>query len=70
MREHNERAWMIWHAEAIARQKKMPKLKELSYEAPKKRQTPEQMEAVVRSWLSGRSKGKLKKRGKSVESAG
>jgi hypothetical protein len=45
---------MIWHAEAMARQKKMPKLKELSYEAPKKRQTPEQMEAVVRSWLSGR----------------
>ena len=60
-REHNERAWAAWHIAAMSRAKKMPKLKELLQEDKKptgRRMTPEQIEAVTRSWLARRRGGK------------
>jgi len=57
MREHNSRAWATWHIAALSRAKKMPKLRELLQEDKRptgKRMTPEQIEAVTRSWLSRR----------------
>lgn len=57
-REHNDRAWLAWHIEALARQKKLPKLKELLHsEKPSGRKmTPEQLESVTRSWLASARK--------------
>lgn len=55
-REHNERAWLAWHIEALARQKKLPKLDTLMLvdKKPPRRQTPQELEAVTRSWLASR----------------
>lgn len=55
-REHNERAWLAWHIEALARQKKLPKLKTLLHgdDRPKRVQTPQELEAITRSWLASR----------------
>jgi len=56
-RERNENMVLAWHIEALARQKKLPKLDDL-IKAEKKptgrRQTPEQIEATVRGWLGSR----------------
>jgi len=46
-----------WHAEAFARSKRLPRLKDILLEGGERqarKQTPEQIEAVVRSWLAGR----------------
>jgi hypothetical protein len=52
-REHNETAWLAWHVEALARSKRLPKLRELMGDEvkPGKRMSPEQLEAVTRAWL-------------------
>lgn len=52
---------LAWHIEALARQKKMPKLDTLmskSKTSSGKRMTPEQIEAVTRSWLASRKRKK------------
>ncbi|MEH6721054.1 MAG: hypothetical protein V7704_19415 [Aurantimonas endophytica] len=56
--EQEGRAWLAWHIEALGRTgKKFPKLKDMmpsdKPERPQK-MLPEQIEEVVRSWLSGR----------------
>jgi len=54
-REHNDRAWLAWHIEALARQKKLPKLKDLTPAAPKKgkrRQTVEEQIAIAHRWTA------------------
>nr|BDD46021.1 hypothetical protein 9 [Pseudomonadaceae bacterium]BDD46438.1 hypothetical protein 8 [bacterium] len=54
-REHNDRAWAVWHTEALARQKKLPKLKDLTFGAPKKekrRQTVEEQIAIAHRWTA------------------
>lgn len=46
-----------WHIEAFARTKKLPKLKELLGDDKKptgRRMSPDQIEAITRSWLSSR----------------
>lgn len=51
--EFNQTAWLAWHIEALARAKKLPKLKDLmSTEAPKprRRQTVEEQIAIARQW--------------------
>lgn len=48
---------LAWHIEALARQKKLPKLDDLIKAETKpthRKQTPEQIEATVRGWLSSR----------------
>lgn len=51
-REHNNRAWLAWHIGFLSRvnPKKFPKLEKLLYRARggKKRQTPEEMLAIVK----------------------
>jgi hypothetical protein len=54
-REHNDRAWLAWHIEALARQKKMPRLKELTTRMaakPKRRQTVEEQIAIAQAWTA------------------
>ncbi|CAI2936036.1 hypothetical protein [Aminobacter niigataensis] len=54
-REHNDRAWVVWHIEALSRQKKLPKLKDLLHDAPKKskrRQTVEEQIAIAHRWTA------------------
>ncbi|MHA6641350.1 hypothetical protein [Mesorhizobium sp. A623] len=54
-REHNDRAWAVWHIEALARQKKLPKLKTLMYGAERKqtrRQTVEEQVAIAHAWTA------------------
>lgn len=49
-REHNNRAWLAWHAAALTRVKQMPKLESLmSVDRPEQSQTWEDMLAVVKS---------------------
>ena len=48
-----------WHTEAFARSKRLPRLKDIlkdGGEREARRQTPEQIEAVMRSWMAGRKK--------------
>jgi hypothetical protein len=56
-RARDENMVLAWHIEALARQKKLPKLSDM-LKAEKKptgrRQTPEQIEATVRGWLGSR----------------
>jgi hypothetical protein len=57
-REHNDRAWMAWHIAALSRQKKMAALSELTFapEKVKRQMTPQELEAVTRSWLGSRKR--------------
>ncbi|MBB4001595.1 hypothetical protein [Aurantimonas endophytica] len=55
--EQEGRAWQAWTTAALYRSKKFPKLKDIMpSDKPKRPQKmlPEQIEEVVRSWLSGR----------------
>lgn len=50
-----------WHTEAFARAKRLPRLKDILLkggEREARKQTPEQIEASVRAWLSGRKRKK------------
>ncbi|WP_430241927.1 hypothetical protein [Neorhizobium sp. DAR64861/K0K2] len=52
---------LAWHIEALAREKKMPKLDSMlsSKKRPAgKKMTAEQIEAVTRSWLTSRHRKK------------
>ncbi|KAB2673216.1 hypothetical protein F9K77_01190 [Ochrobactrum sp. LMG 5442] len=54
-REQNDRAWLAWHIEALARSKKLPKLKEFLSDAPKKpkrRQSVEEQIAIAHRWTA------------------
>jgi Uri superfamily endonuclease len=59
-REQNERAWLAWHIAYLPRSKKPVKLKDMMSAAERRptgrSMTPEQIEAVTRSWLAGRRK--------------
>lgn len=58
-RERSELAWLAWHIEALARTKKLPTLESLlgNQKRPTgRRMSPEQIEAITRSWLSSRTK--------------
>jgi hypothetical protein len=47
-REHNERAWAVWHIAALPRAKKMPELQKLQHRQKNRRElTPDQMWAVM-----------------------
>ncbi|TCQ28267.1 hypothetical protein [Rhizobium sp. PP-CC-3G-465] len=68
MRERNERMSLAWHIAKLDRVKKMPALKDmLTVKKTRVRQTPEEIEAVTRSWLGSRSK--KEKRGISASDA-
>jgi len=53
-REHDDRAWLVWHIEALHRMKRLPKLKTLLHNAKpeKKRQTIEEQIAMARMWTA------------------
>ena len=58
--EQEGRAWLGWTTAALYPAKKFPKLKDMmpsDKPARPQKMLPEQIEAVVRSWLSGRRKG-------------
>ena len=57
-RNRNELVSLAWHVEAFARQKKLPRLSDLlKDDAPTgRRMTPEQIEAITKSWLGSRHK--------------
>lgn len=49
-REHNERAWLVWHMAVLPRQKRIPPLKKLQIQPRrKKRQTPAEQKAALRA---------------------
>lgn len=51
IREHNERAWSVWTAEALRRSKKLPPLRRLQAREPRsqrKRQSWQDMKAVAK----------------------
>lgn len=50
----------VWHAAALTRMKKLPKLKSLLMgdNRPKRKQTPQELEAITRSWLASRHRKK------------
>lgn len=58
-REQNANAWLAWHIEALARAKKLPKLKTLlSGERTQSRpQTWQEMKAIAMMWKSAISRG-------------
>lgn len=59
--ENNMLLSTAWHAEAFARAKRLPRLKDILLkggEREARKQTPEQIEASVRSWLSGSKRKK------------
>lgn len=59
--ERNEKGWLAWHTAALQRAKKMPKLADLMTEKKKKTsapQTPEQMEAALKSFMASRHRKK------------
>ena len=52
-REDEGRAWLAWHIEALARQKKLPKLNELmpgSARKMRRRQSLEEQIAIAHQW--------------------
>jgi hypothetical protein len=54
-REQNDRAWLAWHIEALARSKKLPKLNEMMHDAPRtpaRRQTVEEQIAIAHRWTA------------------
>lgn len=57
--EQNDRAWLAWHIEALARAKKMPKLAEMMHGAPKKPNRPQTVEeqiAIAHRWTAALTK--------------
>lgn len=60
-RERDERMSLAWHIEALARQKKLPKLDSMMTGAKKatgKSMSAEQMEAITRSFFASRNRKK------------
>jgi hypothetical protein len=58
-RERKMMLSMAWHIEAFARSKKLPPLEKIlgnQQKATGRRMSPEQIEAITRSWLSSRTK--------------
>lgn len=49
-REQQLAAWTAWHAAALSRVKKMPKLHELMPSRQKRRQTADEMLSIARLW--------------------
>lgn len=45
--EHNARAWLAWHIEALSRTKRLPKLKDLTIQ-PKANKRPQSWEEQLR----------------------
>jgi hypothetical protein len=65
-REHNERAWLAWHVEALHRAKKLPKLDALlakEQRAPR-RQTWEEQLAIMQDWSARVNRAAAKNKGK------
>lgn len=53
-REQDHRGWVVWHIEALARSKKLPKLKDMQSGKPVKRRrmTPEEMISMAHLWTA------------------
>jgi len=52
-REHDDRAWLAWHIEALHRSKRLPKLKTLMHNArpaKKRQQTVDEQIAIAQMW--------------------
>jgi hypothetical protein len=57
-REHNTTAWLAWHVEALARSKRLPKLKSLLVGGGKPRpQTWQEQKAIGMMWQAVITKG-------------
>ncbi|MEF2551988.1 hypothetical protein VQ042_11555 [Aurantimonas sp. A2-1-M11] len=54
-RERENLAWQAWTTAALYRSKKMPKLRDImpKEDSGPRRMSPEDIEAVTRSWLAG-----------------
>lgn len=52
IREHNDRAWMVWHTEALSRQKKLPKLQTLLAGQKQRQQTVEDQIRIAMQWTA------------------
>lgn len=61
-REHNERAWMVWHIVAMPRSKRLPPIRKLMVKDRDRRpQSSEQMLSIAKQWtllLGGEVTGK------------
>ncbi len=59
-RERDERMSLAWHIGAMSRLKKLPKLESMLSSSKRtsggKKMTPDQIEAVTRSWLGSRQR--------------
>lgn len=53
-REHDDRAWLAWHIEALHRTKRLPKLKTLMHNAKpaKRQQSMEEQIAIAMQWTA------------------
>lgn len=60
-REHNDRAWLAWHIEALHRAKKLPKLDKLLAKKPTRRQTWEEQLAIMQDWSARVNRDAAKK---------
>lgn len=59
--EHNERAWLAYHVGVLHRTKKLPPLRKLQVRIPDQhRQSPEEMQAILKQWTLS-SGGKIVK---------
>lgn len=51
--EHDERAWLAWHVEALSRQKKMPALENfISAKMKRRSQTVAEQIAIAQRWTA------------------
>ena len=53
-REHNARAWLAWHVEALRRMKRMPRLANMLVKSKRRRgpQSVEQQMHVMAAWAA------------------
>jgi hypothetical protein len=51
-RDHNHRAWLVWHVAALQRMKKLPRLKSMYAKEKPRPQTWQEQAMIMQSWAS------------------
>ena len=52
----NDLLFHAWHVEGFARQKRLPRLKDILHQGPKRKQAAAEIEAITRSWLGSKTR--------------
>jgi hypothetical protein len=52
-RDHNQRAWMVWHIAALQRSKKLPRLKSMIAKEKPRAQSWQEQASIMQLWAAG-----------------